>query len=440
MATVTGRTTTIAAGSNGTLIATRGVGLTAGGGWTNAGNYGVAQGAQEAVKIGAAGTIIAGGKQVPVQIGGSLSKDVIAGAIAGCASGSILGCAIGAGTPLAIAYITSSGGLRVTEGNQVEKTNTSSCSAGQCYEWSAELTADTGWMSSPDAVCSAIAGQASTGSASYTYELKAGTFPRFQCNMQGTGDREWHTFTVGMATRASTASPTWNPATPADVKDALIKAGPPPPMIVPELEKAGVDWNKRWPGYDTGAGTPDGGMAAPNVTGPSSLTGDKTTTTNSDGTRTTTQSSTPLSYGPGKVTAGPTSSVTTTTNADGSTRTSTTTTEPGTEEPKAEEDEKDTDWCEKHPDRIGCIEVDVPKAGELPRETKTITYTPEDFGRAGQCPADVSMSFRSVAGIGSAKIIDWTSFCAMAVPLRAVVLALASIMAFFILMPGGRVE
>jgi hypothetical protein len=87
---------------------------------------------------------------------------------------------------------------------------------------------------------------------------------------------------------------------------------------------------------------------------------------------------------------------------------------------------------------LGCAELDTPTA-EIPRETKDITFAPEELFGTGSCPADVSMSFGTLGGL-NAKVVDWTTFCGMALPLRALVIALASIMAFFIIMPGGRVE
>lgn len=108
--------------------------------------------------------------------------------------------------------------------------------------------------------------------------------------------------------------------------------------------------------------------------------------------------------------------------------------QPGGETPK----EDTLTQCDKYPQSLGCAELDTP-TGEIPRETKDITFSPEELFGTGSCPADVSMSFGTLGGL-NAKVIDWTTFCGMALPLRLLVIALASIMAFFIIMPGGRVE
>lgn len=178
------------------------------------------------------------------------------------------------------------------------------------------------------------------------------------------------------------------------------------------------------------------------VTGPSTIPGGSTTTTNSDGSRTVETTSRNFSSGsPGSSNViNNTSNTTTTTiyNIDNSVRsTSTSTSTPsGAEATKEEEKEK----CEEGSMKVACAEFDEPE-GKIPKETKNVTFQMQDLPiPTGQCPADVSMSFRSASGIGAQKIVDWRSFCDMAIPLRAIVMALAAIMGFFIVMPGGRVE
>lgn len=418
MAKISGRGTTVGAASDGTLIVTKGAGLTAGGGWTNAGNYGVAAGAS-GVKIGGTGTVSAGGKMVPVEIGGSLSKEAIAGAIAGCATGGIVGCALGTLTPLAIGWLALSGTRPSSgPGGGFEGVGTlglwKSIAFPQCAGRDPQIVA-------------ACASQASdptnptTGPCAVSERITP-LFEEWLC-------RGWR----GNLQKQEDQSPTWNPVTPAEVVDALVAAGPPPPMIVPELEKAGVDWNKIWPGYDVD--TPDGSMRKPKLIGPAEILGEKTTTTNPDGSTTVKQSRTPLTYEGSKVTAGPTTTTETTTNADGTPRgTTTTVTEPGTEAEKPEEKESETQ-CDKYPETLGCAQLDTPE-GEIPKENKTVTFQAEDVLGGGACPANVTASFATLGG-QSATIVDWQTFCGMALPLRGLVIALASIMAFFIIMPGG---
>ena len=141
-------------------------------------------------------------------------------------------------------------------------------------------------------------------------------------------------------------------------------------------------------------------------------------------------------YQGNRATAGNTTVTETTTNTDGTQRSQTTTTIETSGEPTPEEEQKDP--CDEHPDRIGCIEIDTPE-GSIPRQTKDVSFTAEDPFSGGQCPADVYTELSTVGG-QRVKIIDWQTFCGYAIPLRAIVLALAAVTALFIIMPGGARE
>ena len=328
MAQVSGRSTTVAAASDGTLIVTKGAGLVAGGGWTNAGNYGVAPGAVGAVKIGAAGVVSVAGKNVGVEIGGSLAKAAIVGGLVGCVTGGVSGCVLGAATPLATAYLASAGVRANPSTGAFEVADPTVCTVAPCFEYRS-INTPTG---SPRYSTEAAACRAGDPYVTSPNAEKPGyvAFNGFS-NVCRWNDRTGGFFQFALEkTSIPARSPTWYPATEQAVRDALIAAPAPAPMMVPELEKSGVDWNKRWPGFDTG--TTDGTMGKPKITGPAYIDSEKATTVNPDGSRTVKQSRTPLTYEDGKVTAGPTVTTETTTNPDGSIRqTTTTTTEPGNE-------------------------------------------------------------------------------------------------------------
>lgn len=127
---------------------------------------------------------------------------------------------------------------------------------------------------------------------------------------------------------------------------------------------------------------------------------------------------------------------TTTTNSDGTTSVSTkqipaqtkTETTLDTDEPAKE------DPCKLFPGRVGCLDIDVP-GGDIPRSTATISYQEENVFGSGSCPSNLSAS---IATLGKTVTVwDWAKTCQMALPLRAVVLLLASFAAFFIVMPGS---
>lgn len=103
-----------------------------------------------------------------------------------------------------------------------------------------------------------------------------------------------------------------------------------------------------------------------------------------------------------------------------------------TEAPPPPEPPKDP--CEGKPLRLGCADMDVP-AGEIPKVSKTITYTPDSLGfGSGTCPADI------VLNQARGMVFSYAPACTMlAGPVKLLVLAAAALTAFFIV-AGVRVE
>ena len=177
------------------------------------------------------------------------------------------------------------------------------------------------------------------------------------------------------------------------------------------------------------------------VTGPTSVPGPSVTTQkttrdsqgNPTGVTNVTNNTTyNVTYNTNTVTV-TTVTTTTQTNPDGTTETTT----------EEEQEEEPRDECEDKPDSIACAELDTPE-GEVPKETKTITYTPEEMGLGGgTCPADLTMSVMSRGG-QSMKVWDWAQSCAkITTYVRPLVLTLASITALFLVVgykPGGDTD
>ncbi|MNV69783.1 hypothetical protein D3C71_1627090 [compost metagenome] len=86
---------------------------------------------------------------------------------------------------------------------------------------------------------------------------------------------------------------------------------------------------------------------------------------------------------------------------------------------------------------MGCADLDTP-TGEIPRETKTITYAEESVFGGGSCPSDKQWSSGTTGH--SYKLVDWTTLCGFALPARALVILLAIFAAFLIVMPGKEVR
>lgn len=176
-------------------------------------------------------------------------------------------------------------------------------------------------------------------------------------------------------------------------------------------------------------------LGVPTVTGPSSIQGPEKSKDNADGTREV--SRTTYNFNTAGNTITNTSNVTTynTYNSGGtltSTRSETETPEASTAQPAEQEQ---FTQCDKYPQSLGCAELDTPSV-PIPKENKNVTFNEESPFSGGACPADAYTSLQTLGGL-NVKVVDWATFCGMALPVRFLVLALASIMAFFIIMPGG---
>lgn len=176
-------------------------------------------------------------------------------------------------------------------------------------------------------------------------------------------------------------------------------------------------------------GGTDFDVDAPTITGPSSIPGPTTTSTSSgpDGTTiNTTNTTTNITFNGDTITFH-NSNVTNTTKPDGTTKTETVTSEP----------KEEADQCKKNPNSVGCAETDVP-SGEIPKKTVDLTYSAENLGLGGGvCPADV------VATVGgqSMTVFKYTPGCELLQSqVRPIVLLLSAMIAFFIIMPGGKPE
>lgn len=211
----------------------------------------------------------------------------------------------------------------------------------------------------------------------------------------------------------------WNPIPPTDAV-ALMSAGVPTTPNVQAL----VDLSFPPP------------VDPVSITGPAELPLFNTVTLDSKGVQTTVAESASFAYFPDSVGMKRKTTTTVVTPAVAPTdanpagvpaKTEVSTTD-STDKPKDSRSE-----CEKSPKSAGCAELDTPE-GEIPRSSRTVTYQAEDVFGGGSCPANLT------ANVGllrkSVTVWDWQKTCELALPLRALILALASFAAFLIVMPG----
>lgn len=375
------------------------------------------------VIVSGGATVGVNGSNVAVQASGKINKSDIANAAvaaAGCAvgGGGVVGAVVCGGVALAIPIATNwmaNAGVRVNPDSkalEVKDTAFNGCST---------VALPAAWIGQPlNAACGGE--QGITGLR--VISLNNVCVVANKCMVHGE-------VVVEELPNVPTPAP-WRNGTVAEAVGLMNNSRIPSAEIVRELEAAGQ--------------TPAMPIKDVIVTGPASVQGPTTTSvTNNTTTNTTTNTSTTTNnytYNNNIVTNTTSRTVTTTStavkNPDGTTTTTagpttTTTTNPG--DPAPVKPEEPPVQCDKYPNSLGCAELDTPTA-EIPRETKTITFEAEDMLGGGQCPADVMTTLNTLGG-RSVKVVDWQTFCGMAVPLRALVMGLAAIMAFFIIMPGG---
>ncbi len=431
MATVTGNSTTVGIGTGGTMVATKpptALGGTSG--WSYASNFGVGATQAGAVVSGTA-TIPVGGTKVPITGTSKVPAAALGKALGKFASKVLPGIALFGATAELLTSIgvimragqngdanlfferRSSGGLEFqVAGNGIEGPKRTSAQAActayvaagktgpyadQDYSWNQPepKTVFTGYVLTVGAV------QYCQVRNQYQSQNDSGA-PRFQIGFRDTGgvDEELPLTQDQLAEKIARESGWPDPKKLGNILAEVIKSG----------ESIEVD--------------------TPNIVGPwgGPTTTDTKVTTKPDGTTvtTTTKVENPITYDGPKATVKPkTTTTTTTTNPDGSSKTDTT-----TEEDTGKESEDKTDLCKLHPEILACKEIDVPE-GEIPKNTKTVTYSPEGSLGGGSCPAD--------RALGAEYTFSYASTCSTLTSyVRPLVLAIAAWMALVIIFGIGK--
>lgn len=384
------------------------------GGWTQAGNYGVPPGASgTTMQLGQSGSTFIAGQKYPFQAGYQQPKSswvlpaLGAAAAIGCtfASGGLATVAclgLPAAMPFLYDWMTRSGARINPETGQLERQDPTACTIGPCYEFK---DASGAWTRDGEAACDSF--MPPEYGPGFLYFSDNGL-----CRVTSNNQVE-----RGLERRsAPPLSSTWYPSSMDD--------------IVPYMRDVVPDGRVWGEALEKGAEFP---LPNPTVTGPSQIQGPEKSTTNPDGSRTVER--TTYNFNTSGNTITNTSNVTTTTtyNADNSVRSVSNTTTTPTDEEADKESE-----CEKRPNSLGCQELDEAPTGEIPRETKTITYAEESVFGGGSCPSDKQWSSGTTGS--SYKLIDWQVFCGYALPARFLVILLATFAAFLIVMPGKEVR
>lgn len=165
------------------------------------------------------------------------------------------------------------------------------------------------------------------------------------------------------------------------------------------------------------------------VTGPATTPGKQSVTQNTtNNTTSTTTTNHNHTYEGNTITTTNVTNTVITNTTTGDTITNTTT----TESPSPEKDP--VDECEANPERVSCLDTDTPEL-EIPKETKTISYSEENVFGTGACPANLTANVGTLGK--SITVWDWQKTCDYSIGLRALVIALATFAAALIIMPGS---
>lgn len=88
--------------------------------------------------------------------------------------------------------------------------------------------------------------------------------------------------------------------------------------------------------------------------------------------------------------------------------------------------------CDDFPSILACQTLDTPSGADIPKSSKTITYSQDNSFGAGSCPANKTMTVNGK----QLTVIDWVSYCGyIADYLRPILILLASYAALIMLVP-----
>jgi len=188
--------------------------------------------------------------------------------------------------------------------------------------------------------------------------------------------------------------------------EIALKSGWPSNSKLPEVIKQMADAGEPIP------------ASTPTVTGPMTVSGPTTTTTNPDQTTTVKTETYNVTYNNNTINY----TTTIVTNNNGQITTETTGADPS------------PDQCAKHPDTVGCASLGPVESDVLNTSTHAVSVTPVVFAQVMACPAPLSFSVLS-----SSYSISYQPLCDRLALLRVLFLAMAGVLAAFVLADSFRV-
>lgn len=372
-------------------------------GWTPAGNYGAAASASGAtMTMSGSGNVFMAGTKYPFQAGYTVPTSFVVEAVVALASGGPAALAATIAIPLIAEWIANSGGRVNPSTGSLERSDPAVCSVSPCYEYSNDgFQTVTSFSSAAGQFCAPMGGILSSNIDNSTVRCK--DYP--------------YDSAVGRRSSAP-KSASWLPSSMDDIAPYMSQHQPNPQVIQSILDKGG-----------------DIKLPDPVITGPSSLDGPSSTTTNPDGSKSITTSKYNFTTNGNTITNTDNSSTVTVVNVDNSTRSvSTTSSTPSVN--NAPEPVKDP--CDANPDRAGCSKLgNAPDAEKIPSQSIPVTMTPVIFAAPAACPAPLS----GVIHVGTffkSWSITYQPMCDLMVNLRLLFLAIGAVASAWIFMEGFK--
>lgn len=310
---------------------------------------------------------------------------------------------------------------RAPDGSMIyQKVDPTICTVAPCYSYTVTIAGATGPATSTDRA-TACAAAAASNAANTSYSTIA-VNPRIS-GVQCVVDYLFRSNGAYYFTDAYNFS--------------QVSVAPSPAVYVPSSEQEFADAIALKSGWPTSSALSQavadavaltGDQIAPDtltVTGPATSTGLAKTVVNPDGSKTVSTPTYNHTYNNNTV-----NTITTTTintyNSSGALQSTST----QTETPPATK----TD-CEIDPTMVGCAHLDTPTSDVLNKKTQAVTVTAVAFASSSVCPSPLSFNVR-----GSSYSVSYQPMCDRLAMLRTLFLAIAGVLAAFIVADSFRVQ
>lgn len=292
----------------------------------------------------------------------------------------------------------------MNDDGDLERLDPTVCTVAPCYEYANSLFDSSMWFPTAQQAADRALGKTWYGQPICSAVVVSGTY--FKVIYGSSCQSE--TGLYNLLTRSKT--PSSNPYVPSsweEFETAIAnKTDWSPTSKLPDVIKQAAD-----------SGEPID-ASSPTITGPTSVVGPTSTTTNPDGTTITKTEIHNITYNGNQITY----NTTIVTNNNGQITT------------EVKDPEPSPDQCAQYPDSLACSSLGNADPDQLDRTDHVVTVTPVTFASSAGCPAPLTFNVGP-----SAYSISYQPTCDRLALLRVLFLAIAAVLAAFILADSFRI-